>query len=263
MTLALERRDGRPLRIGHRGAPTLAPENTLRSLRAALREGAELIEFDVLELADGELVVAHSDDLLEVSHGVVRGSVRRRSLTSLREVAPELPTFDEVLAFFVEEAPDTGVHLDLKSPAAVSEIAARVDRFGLAGRTLVSSTHIKALRRLAERGSGIRTGLTLPRAALGIDEDGRLAPVARMGLRALHGALPAVVGRLLSVSRATTLVLHHTAVSPAAVRRAHERGAAVVAWTVDDALEFHRVDTAGVDAVVTNDLRIFASTLTA
>jgi glycerophosphoryl diester phosphodiesterase len=45
------------------------------------------------------------------------------------------------------------------------------------------------------------------------------------------------------------------------VRRAHEQGAAVVAWTVDDAVELARVDAAGVDAVVTNDPTIFASTL--
>src|SRR5574340_894701 len=260
--LSLERRAGRPLRIGHRGAPTLAPENTLRSFRAALDAGAELVEFDVLRLTGGELVVAHSDDLREVSHGAATGSVRGRSLSSLRRVAPELPTLDEVLEFFADEAPETGVHLDLKSPRAAPEIERPLRRFALERRTLVSSTNVGALRRLADGGSGVRTGLTLPRAALGIDEEGRLAPVARVGLRALHGTLPAFVGRFLARSRATALVLHHTAVGPVAVRRAHDRGAAVVAWTVDDPFELRRVDAAGVDAVVTSDLRIFASTLT-
>jgi glycerophosphoryl diester phosphodiesterase len=37
----------------------------------------------------------------------------------------------------------------------------------------------------------------------------------------------------------------------------------VVAWTVDDSDELARVDAAGVDAVVTNDPRIFTSTLKA
>ena len=58
--ISLERRDGRPLRIGHRGAPALAPENTLRSFRAAVEVGVDLVEFDVIALDDGELVVAHS-----------------------------------------------------------------------------------------------------------------------------------------------------------------------------------------------------------
>jgi glycerophosphoryl diester phosphodiesterase len=37
----------------------------------------------------------------------------------------------------------------------------------------------------------------------------------------------------------------------------------VVAWTVDRPEELARVEAAGVDAVVTNDPTIFASTLTA
>lgn len=261
MTLSLERRAGRPLRIGHRGAPALAPENTLRSFRAALAVGVDLIELDVLELRSGELVVAHSDDLLEVSHGAVHGSVRDRPLDDLRAVAPELPTLDDALAFFVDEAPGVGVHLDLKTPAAVPRIGAAVARFGLLERTLVSSFNFRALRRLAQGRTAIRTGLTLPRPAFGITEDGRLAPIARAGLHALHATMPALVDPLLAVSRATALVLHHTAVGPATVRRAHARGAAVVAWTVDDPEELRRVDAAGVDAVVTNDPRIFASTL--
>jgi glycerophosphoryl diester phosphodiesterase len=57
-------------------------------------------------------------------------------------------------------------------------------------------------------------------------------------------------------------VLHHALVSPAAVRRAHARGAAVVAWTVDERDDLERVEKAGVDAVVTNNPSIFVSTLT-
>ena len=261
MTLSLERRDGRPLRIGHRGAQALAPENTIASFRAAIEVGVDLIEFDVFALRTGDLVVAHSNDLFEVSHGAARGTVRDRSLSSLRSVAPDLPTLDEALAFFVDEAPTVGVHLDLKTQSAVDDVEAALARHGLLERTLVSAFDFGSLRRLARGGSGVRTGLTLPRAALGITEEGRLAPVARTGLRMLHATLPPLVGRLLALSRASALVLHHTAISPAAVRRTHACGAAVVTWTVDEVSELERVAAAGVDAVVTNDPRIFTSTL--
>jgi glycerophosphoryl diester phosphodiesterase len=43
------------------------------------------------------------------------------------------------------------------------------------------------------------------------------------------------------------------------VRAAHARGVAVVTWTVDDPLLLARVEAAGVDAVVTNDPRLFRS----
>ena len=160
MTLSLERRDGRPLRIGHRGAQALAPENTLASFRAAIEVGVDLIEFDVLSLREGDLVVAHSNDLFEVSHGATRGTVRDRSLASLRSVAPDLPTLDEALAFFVDEAPDVGVHLDLKTQSAVRGVEAALARHGLLGRTLVSAFDFGSLRRLARADSGVLTGLS-------------------------------------------------------------------------------------------------------
>jgi glycerophosphoryl diester phosphodiesterase len=52
-------------------------------------------------------------------------------------------------------------------------------------------------------------------------------------------------------------MLHHWVVSRAAVDRAHARGAAVFAWTVDDEPTLERVVSAGVDGVITNDPRIF------
>jgi glycerophosphoryl diester phosphodiesterase len=259
--IPLVRREGRPLRIGHRGAATLAPENTLRSFRAALEAGVDLIEFDVIELNDGELVVAHSNDLHEVSHGAARGTVRDRTLASLRDVCPDLPTFDEALAFFAEEAEEVGVHVDLKTPSAVPGVVAAVDHFRLQERSLVSSFHAGALRRLALLEPRVRIGVSFPQDRLGIHGRRGSGPVVRGGLRSLRTISPALARILLARSGATALVLHHALVTSAAVRAAHARAAAVVAWTVDDLRDLDRVDAAGVDAVVTNDPRIFTSTL--
>ena len=258
--ISLERRHGRPLRIGHRGAAALAPENTIRSFRAAVEAGVDLVELDVLALDGGELVVAHSRDLYEVSHGAARGTLRGKTLDELRADCPELPTLDEALAFFAGEAVDVGVHADLKSPEASFALVGALTRFGLAERTVVSSTNVGVLRELAGAGSGVRTALTFPRT-IGISEDGRLAPAVRVGLKALRAAVPALTGPLLRGARASVLSLHRSVVSAAAVRAAHGRGAAVIAWTVDDEGELARIVAAGVDAVVTNDPAIFASTL--
>ena len=144
--IALERPAAGVLRIGHRGAAALAPENTLRSFRAAVEVGVDLIEFDVLDLPLGPLVLAHSDHLDEVSHGAASGRVRALSLEALREVAPELPTLDEALAFFVDEAPEVGLHVDLKLRTRLDELAAAIKRHGLERRTVVSGVHVPSLR---------------------------------------------------------------------------------------------------------------------
>lgn len=258
--IRIERRHGRPLRIGHRGAPALAPENTLRSFRAAVEAGVDLVELDVLALDGGELVIAHSHDLHEVSHGAARGTLHGKTLGELRETCPELPTLDEALAFFVEEAQEVGVHADLKSPRAALVLGDALAHFGLEGRALVSSEHFRALRKLTRSRPGLATALSLPRD-LGISEDGPLAPLVRGGLAGIRLVLPVLVAPLLRSARTTALSLHHSVLTFAAVRRAHERGAAVIAWTVDGVADLARVEEVGVDAVVTNDPRIFVSTL--
>jgi glycerophosphoryl diester phosphodiesterase len=259
--IALERRDGKPLRIGHRGAAALAPENTLRSFRAAVSAGVDLVEFDVRSLQGGELVVAHSDDLHEVSHGAARGTIGAMSLAALREICPELPTLDEALAFFVGEAPETGVHVDLKAASAAAGVAAALRRHGLIERSILSSFHVDALRRFRKLEPQVRLGISFPRGWFDIDRRRGFGPVVGGGLFGLRIITPALVGVLLARSHATALVLHHELVSAAAVRRAHARGAPVLAWTVDSREDLARVDEAGVDAVVTNDPSIFLSTL--
>jgi glycerophosphoryl diester phosphodiesterase len=259
--IALDRRDGRPLVIGHRGAAALAPENTLRSFRAALEAGVDLIEFDVLGLEDGDLVLAHSNDLAEVSHGAAHGNVRPYALDALRRVAPELPTLDDALAFFADEAEGVGVHLDLKTPGTETRVAEALHRFGVVDRTLVSSFHAGSIRRLGKAEPRVRLGVSFPRDRLGLVGRRASGPLVRVGLRGLRSVMPALARGLLARSGATVLTLHHALVTTAVVRRARARGIAVVAWTIDDPRDLVRVEDAGVDAVVVNDPGIVVSTL--
>lgn len=246
------------LRIGHRGAAHLAPENTLRSLRAAVAHGVDLVEFDVLDLPLGPLVVAHSDHLDEVSHGAARGSVRALTLPELREVAPELPTLEETLAFFAEEAPAVGLHVDLKLQTRLDELAALLRRFGLEARTVVSSFHTPSLHAVARETSAVRIGFTYPEDRFGVSRRPVLWPLVRAGLSALRASVPARVPRLVRGAGASALMLNHALVTARAVAAAHAIGVPVLAWTVDDERDLRRVVAAGVDGVVTNDPRIFA-----
>lgn len=251
--ISLERPPGRPLVIGHQGAAALAPENTLASFRAAVAAGVDLIEFDGLALRDGTLVVAHSNDLHEVSHGAATGSVRDRTLEQLRALAPQLPTLREALDFFTVEAPSTGVHVDVKTAGWEEELVALLRDLQLVQRTFVSSFLRRPLHTLARLEPELRLGVSFPRDRAGISKRPFLAPVASVGLGALRGVSPYVARALLARSGASALVLHHPLVTPASVASAHGRGAPVIAWTVDDPSDIRRVSAAGVDAIVTND----------
>jgi glycerophosphoryl diester phosphodiesterase len=254
----LRRRDGGPvIRIGHRGAASLAPENTLRSFRAAVEQGVDLVEFDVLDLVHGPLVVAHSDRLEEVSHGAATGSVRARSLGELREVAPELPTLDEALAYFVDEAPGVGLHVDLKLETRLDELCAALTRHRLVERTVVSSFQVPSLRAVVRHAPEVTVGFTFPEDRLGVSRKPLLQPLVGRGLAAVRHVVPRLLPRMVGRAGASALMLQHRLATPDAVARLRRLGIPVIVWTVDDRADLEEVVAAGVDGVITNDPRIF------
>lgn len=259
--MRLLRGDGPPIRVGHRGAAALAPENTLAAFEVALEAGVEAIEFDVLDLVGGPLVVAHSNDLFEVSHGTATGTVRDRSLAELREVAPDVPTLDEALDFLAGR-PEVTVHVDLKLTERLEEVAAALGRHDLCARAVVSSFQRASLAAVARAEPGVRIGFTYPEDKRGISRRRILHPAIRAGTIALRAALPRRVRAMLAAAGADALMLHQAVVSRATVEAAHACGAAVWAWTVDLPEDLRQMESDGVDAVITNDPGIFRATLT-
>jgi glycerophosphoryl diester phosphodiesterase len=227
-------RDGGPLlRVGHRGAATLAPENTLASFEAALAAGVDGIEFDVVALDDGPLVLGHS----------------------LAELPADRATFAEALELLRER--DVTIHVDLKLTTRLDELVAAIHQNGVAERTVVSSFHLPSLRAVAAHAPHLPLGFTYPEDRYGVSKRRGMKPAIRLGTLALRRAVVARIPPMIARAGASALMLQHAVVSPAAVARAHAAGAAVWAWTVDDPTELARLDAAGVDAVISNDPRLF------
>jgi glycerophosphoryl diester phosphodiesterase len=235
----------------------LAPENTLQALELAVELGCDMLEFDVLDLADGTLVLAHSNDLREVSHGAARGRVRSRDLEDLRRVAPDLPTLDEALAFCADRLPGIGLQLDLTRLGTEVATVEAVRRHGLLDRSWISTFEARSLRRLAELEPELPRSYTLPRDRFGISKRGPLAPVVRAAVGSIGASLPRRLPVLLAHARAGAATLHHSIASKAAIDSAHEVDAAVYVWTVDDPRLAERLVRDGADGIITNDPRIF------
>lgn len=94
---------GKPLNIAHRGARSLAPENTLAAARQALTVGADMWELDVSVTADGELILMHDDSLVRTTDARQRFPDRAPwQLTTL--TLAEIKQLDAG-SFFVETDP--------------------------------------------------------------------------------------------------------------------------------------------------------------
>jgi glycerophosphoryl diester phosphodiesterase len=234
----LLRGDGPLIRVGHRGAAMLAPENTLRSFAAALAHGVDAIEFDVVAPDEGPLLVGHS----------------------LAELPKQRATLDEALEFLAGR--DVAAHVDLKLTTRLDEVASALERHGLLGRAVVSSFHRRSLQAVADHPVSVPIGFTYPEDRYGVSKRRGMKPAIRLGTLALRQALAARVPAMIARAGADALMLQHAVVSRATVVRAHAAGVAVWAWTVDDPAELRRLDAIGVDAVISNDPRIFSAVAT-
>ena len=96
---------GRPATVGHRGARSLAPENTLAAFGLAIEQDADFIELDVQESAHGEVVVMHDSDLMRVGGSALKvwESDGQLSLLNLLKDDPDVTSrlsADELEALF-------------------------------------------------------------------------------------------------------------------------------------------------------------------
>lgn len=239
--IELRRPAGAFARVGHRGASALAPENTPAAFELAVELGCDMLEFDVLDGADGTVVVAHD---------------------ARRSRAPGLVTLDEALAFCVERLPGIGLQVDLKRRGLEAAVVEALRRYGVYDRSWVSTFDAGSLRRLAEVAPDLPRSYTLPRDRLSISKRRPFAPIVRGALASLGASLPRRLPALLDRSGAGAVTLHHSIASAAAITRAHDFGAAVYVWTVDDAALAQRLVDAGVDGIITNDPRVFSEVTT-
>jgi glycerophosphoryl diester phosphodiesterase len=236
VTLRRTARGGAFVKIGHKGAAALAPENTIESIAAAIAQGVDIVEFDVVDRPDGSLVLAHSHE----------------------EILPDAVLLDEALAYVATHAPvAVDIDLDLKWHGFETEVLAALRRHGLVDRAIASSFFPRSLRRLGELEPLLRTGISYPWDRRSLAAKPVLTPVVWGGVLALRSALPFRIARMVSAANAGSAMLHYCMLSGAVVRRAHELGVSVFAWTVDDPSLLRRVLATGVDGVISNDPRIF------
>ncbi|MEA2481408.1 MAG: glycerophosphoryl diester phosphodiesterase, partial [Thermoleophilaceae bacterium] len=179
-------------RVGHKGADLVTPGNTFESFAAALDLRVDMIEFDVLRLPEGRLVLAHD-------------------LTDATERTP--PTLAEGLDHFAGEA-YAGVELDvdLKLPGYEREVVEGIVARDLTGRVLISSQYTESLVEIGRLEPRIRRGWSVPKVRRDYTRSW-LAPAAYAVLQVMRRRLPAQAAALIGAGGAEALMAHHLLVS--------------------------------------------------
>lgn len=239
---------GDRLVIGHRGAPTLAPENTIESFRIAMDRGADALELDVHLSADGVPVVIH-DPRLDRTTGHP-GQVAALTVDEIQAVdagatfTPDggctypwrgrgvrVPTLTEVL----HALPGVPLLIELKTPAAQEAVRRVILEHDAVERTVPAAASRAALT--AFRDPPFRCG-------------GSAREIGRLFWgTAFRLPNPRPRYATLSVPHRYYGLLVPTARFLAAARRA---GTPVHVWTVDNPLQARHLWARGATGMVTN-----------
>jgi glycerophosphoryl diester phosphodiesterase len=144
----------------------------------------------------------------------------------------------------------------MKLPGYEREVAEGLQRRGLIGRSIVSTTYMRSIDRLGELGTGVRRGWSVPRARRDYTRS-IYAPAAYALARWWRRKLPPRVAEFVRSGRCEGVMAHWLLMSPRLVRQVREAGGFVYVWTVDDPRRIRKLEAIGVDGVITNDPRLF------
>ena len=149
--------------ISHRGTAYSAPENTLPAFEGAIRERADMIEFDIRATKDDVLIVMHDPILDRTTDACAKWNARRipvnaKTFAEIRTLdasasgaakyaryrGTRVPSFVEALEV-IEKSSVALVH---RKSGDARLLAADIFRHGFAGKTVVQSEDVNFLRDL-------------------------------------------------------------------------------------------------------------------
>lgn len=234
-----------PRVIGHRGAATHAPENTLAGLRKAAELGAPWVEFDVRLTAD-KVAILHHDDTLKRTAGR-NAAAAALDLSEIAELeagawfgesfrGEGIPTLSQSIALLGELG--LGANIEIKPAEGFEAETARValelvrkEWPSSLPAPLVSSFKAESLRAAQEVAPEIPRGLLLTELREGWRQSAK-----GLGCVSVH------------LARQKT--------SKAVIDLVHKAGYALAVYTVNDAKEATRLFSWGVDCIITDSPEI-------
>jgi glycerophosphoryl diester phosphodiesterase len=220
--------------VAHRGAAGKAPENTLASMRMAIEGGADWLEIDVQESADGKVMVIHDSDFMNLAN--VNMKVWDGSFAEIREIDvgswfdsefsdERVPTLAEVLELARGKA---HVVIELKYYGHDQQLEQRVidivEQLSMTDEIAIMSLKYEGVQKIR----ALRPDWTI----------GLLSATAIGNLASLDVDFLAVATGLAT---------------PGFVRRSQEQGKQVFVWTVNDAVSLSRMMSLGVDGIITDE----------
>lgn len=245
-----------PTVIAHRGGGGLAPENSILAFdQAAAMEGVHALELDIHSTRDGQLIVAHDEDVDRMTNGT--GLIREMTAAEVRELdagydwtddggktfpfrgqGHYLPTLDEIF----ERYPNYTISIDIKQhdKETVDLFVALIKKYNIQKSVVAGSFNNKTVARFRALMPEVATCATFNEVlSFYLLNKVGLSNLWRGQCCAFQIAEFDEGGRLRVIDERF-------------VRNLQARGIQLYVWTVNDSAEMHRLLDWGVDGLITD-----------
>ncbi len=254
------------LNIAHRGARSVAPENTIYAARKAIELGADMMELDVGVTADHELILFHDDKLTRTTNAESLfpnrapwtfttftlaelkqldtgsryietdpyGLIADGTVTEAEQVAMRnepIPTLRDLLCFVRDQSWRVNIEIKLLPPPfeafpVLDKVLPLITELDMAEQVVISSFMLPVIERLKRLNPAITAA-----ANLGYP---RAEPIIwpTMDIAAVHP--------------------RYTLITPDDIQTMRQAGFGVNPWTVNDKQDMERLIQAGVTGLITD-----------
>ncbi len=232
-----------PPLVAHRGAGTLAPENTLAAMRVGASFGYKMVEFDAKLSQDQVAILLHDAELERTTDGL--GKAADHSYAALAKLdaglwfgsafrGEPIPTLEAIARYTLSH--DIASNIEIKPTPGLEAITgtaiarqAKHDWRAAPVPPLLSSFSLVALEAAQHEAPNLPRGWITTK----LDENWRQT-LTRLDCVSIH--------------------LHHLLLNQALLDDIHAAGFRVAAWTVNDPVRAAELLQWGVDSVITDAL---------
>lgn len=223
--------------IGHRGASSVSPENTLKAFQKAIELKADYVEFDVQETRDGNLVVTHDEDIKRITGK--DGLIKDMTLNELRKLnfgeGEKIPTLQELVELTKNKI---SLNCEIKVEGITEKVIHVFREYDIIDTTLVSSFIHDELLKIQKLEPSLKLASLEPTpGTIKIDWDKKKEMIQYCVDNNLYAINPLVM-----------------MVDQQFVDLAHANNIKVFPWTVDSKVFIKKLIRLGVDGIITNDI---------
>ncbi len=222
--------------IGHKGASSIAPENTLKAFQKAIELKADYVEFDIQLTKDGEIVIIHDFDTFNATG--VKGLIEDMTLDQIKSLdageGEKIPTIRELISIVRKKI---GLQIEIKSINLLDKLIHILREENLISTSIVSSFILNELLKLKLLEPSLKVGLLLS------------ADLVRPKL---------IKRKIEKIAKNNFYSIHppFTTINKEIVDFAHSYGLKVIVWTVNDREIMENLIELAVDGIITDDISL-------